>query len=223
MPLTQLWGDMVAVFVFGWVAAMIPGPDTAMILRNCLVFSRKDGFYTALGIFSGLCVHTVLALAGIGVLIARSLLLFTIVKWAGAAFLIYLGVRALLARHRASEDTAGSVPAGPWANVTARGAGMGGAAAFRLGFLTNVLNPKAPLYLLAAFTQVVHAGTPLPMLGVFGAEIALAALLWYVLLTSVLSHPRVRGPLSAAESWIERIAGTVFIALGLRLALARAQ
>jgi threonine/homoserine/homoserine lactone efflux protein len=100
---------------------------------------------------------------------------------------------------------------------------MGAIAAFRLGFLTNVLNPKAPLYLLAAFTQVVHAGTPLPMLAVFGAEIALAALLWYVLLTAVLSHPRVRGPLAAAGRWIERIAGAVFIALGVRLALARAQ
>jgi RhtB (resistance to homoserine/threonine) family protein len=221
--MAHLWGDVLAIFLFGWVAAMIPGPDTAMILRNCLVFSRRDGFYTALGICTGLCVHTVLALAGIGVLIARSLLLFTLLKWAGAAFLVYLGVHALLARRAPQPDAAEPAPEVGAVAPAARRAGMGAIAAFRLGFLTNVLNPKAPLYLLAAFTQVVHAGTPLPMLAVFGAEIALAALLWYVLLTAVLSHPRVRGPLAAARRWIERIAGAVFIALGVRLALARAQ
>jgi threonine/homoserine/homoserine lactone efflux protein len=193
---------------------MIPGPDTAMILRNCLVFSRRDGFFTALGICCGLCVHTTLALAGIGVLIAQSLLLFTVVKWIGAAFLVIMGTRALLSRrHAAAPDDA------PAAGLP----GMGGRAAFQLGFFTNVLNPKAPLYLLAAFTQVVHAGTPLPLLAVFGGEIALAALLWYVLLTAVLSHSRVRAPLAAAGHWIERAAGLVFIALGVRLALARAQ
>jgi threonine efflux protein len=216
-----LWSDLVAIFVFGWVAAMIPGPDTAMILRNCLLFSRRDGFFTALGICCGLCVHTALALAGIGLLIAQSLLLFTLVKWAGAAFLVVMGTRALLARRHAGAPATATTAAG-----TAREPlrpGLGGRAAFQLGFFTNVLNPKAPLYLLAAFTQVVHAGTPLPLLAVFGGEIALAALLWYVLLTAVLSHPRVRAPLAAAGHWIERAAGLVFIALGVRLALARAQ
>jgi threonine/homoserine/homoserine lactone efflux protein len=208
------WSDVFAVFAFGWVAAMVPGPDTAMILRNCLLFSRRDGFFTALGICAGLCVHTALALAGIGVLIAQSLPLFTLVKWAGAVFLVALGLRALRARRRAA-------PADPAAAAPAP-AGLGGAAAFRLGFLTNVLNPKAPLYLLAAFTQVVHADTPLPLLAGFGAEIALAALLWYVLLTAVLSHGRVRRSLAAAGHWIERAAGLVFIALGVRLALTRA-
>jgi threonine efflux protein len=219
MLTAHLWADWAAVAVFGWVAAMTPGPDTAMILRNCLVFSRRDGLCTALGIASGLCVHAALALVGIGVLIAQSLLLFTLVKWAGAAYLIWIGVRALRSRKghasaSAVEPAAGSGPPDP-------GRGLGAGAAFRLGFFCDLLNPKAPLLFLAAFTQIVHPGTPLGAQAVFGLTIAGTALVWYVLLTTFLAQDAVRGRLAAGAHWVERVAGGVFIALGVRLALSR--
>lgn len=216
MPLAHLWTDWAAIFAFGWVAAMIPGPDTAMILRNCLVFSRRDGFATALGIACGLCVHAGLALLGIAVLIAQSLLVFTVVKWAGAAYLVVLGVRALGARKAPPSET----DAEPAASPARRG--LGAVAAFRLGLLCNLLNPKAPLYMLAAFTQIVHPGTPVALQAVYGVTIAAAALGWYVLLTGFLARDAVRGRLAAGAHWVERIAGGVFIALGVRLALSRA-
>jgi len=214
VPIPHLWADWAAVFAFGWVAAMTPGPDTAMILRNCLVFSRRDGLLTAMGIATGICVHTALVLVGIGVLIAQSLLLFTVVKWAGAAYLIVLGARALRARPHAPAPSA--EPTHPRCAP-----GLGGSVAFRMGFFTNLLNPKAPLWLLAAFTQVVHPGTPPAALGLFGLTIAVAALAWYLLLTGLLARPAVQTRLAGVAHWIERAAGLVFIALGLRIALSR--
>jgi threonine efflux protein len=216
MPLApHLLTDWLAVLVFGWVAAMTPGPDTAMILRNCLVFSRRDGLFTALGIAAGLCVHAALVLVGVGVLIAQSLLLFTLIKWAGAAYLIVLGLRALSAR-RALPRAAGLATPAP------AGRGLGAGAAFRIALVCNLLNPKAPLLYLAAFTQIVHAGTPPAALALFGFTIAAAALLWYVLLTTLLTRPAVQRRLAAGAHWVERAAGAVFIALGVRLALSRA-
>lgn len=213
MFVPHLWSDWWAVFAFGWVAVMTPGPDTAMILRNSLVLSRRAGACTAAGIALGMCVHTALALLGIGVLIAQSLLLFTLVKWAGAAYLIVVGWRALSGARRMAVAGAGA-PAP---------AGLGAMTAFRLGLLTNLLNPKAPLLFLAVFTQIVYAGTPLEAQAAYGLTIAAIALGWYTLLTTVLTQRAVRARLASGLHWVERIAGGVFIALGVRLALTRAQ
>ncbi|HKI98923.1 MAG TPA: LysE family transporter [bacterium] len=215
MVTAHLWADWAAVFAFGWVAAMMPGPDTAMILRNCLVFSRRDGRFTAIGIATGMCVHATLALVGIGVLIAQSLLAFTIVKWVGAVYLIVIGLRSLRARRPPAAD-----PDQPHRPASQ---GLGAGTAFRLGLLTNLLNPKAPLLFLAAFTQIVHPGTPLGAQAVFGFTIAATALGWYILLTTFLAQDAVRGRLAAGAHWVERVAGGVFIALGVRLAFTHAR
>jgi threonine/homoserine/homoserine lactone efflux protein len=219
MLASYFWADWAAVFLFGLLAVMTPGPDTAMILRNSLVFSRRAGAFTALGIAAGCCMHTALVLVGIGVLIAQSLLLFTVVKWAGAIYLVAVGLRTLAVR-RGPAHASG---AGDASATASPGRTFGAAAAFRLGLLTNLLNPKAPLLYLALFTQVVHPGSQPAVQVLYGVTVAALALAWYSALTSFLGLPVVRARLAACGVWIERAAGAVFVALGVRLALTRAQ
>ena len=207
----DFYTNWLAVIVVGFLAVASPGPDFAITIRNSLVFSRRAGLFTALGIAMGLNFHIAYSLVGIGVLISQSVWLFNVVKWIGAAYLIWVGIGAIRAG-KTEFKTEEGVP-GP--QITAWGA-------WRVGFLTNLLNPKAPLFFLALYTQVIQPGTPLGAQSIYGFTILAEALVWFSLVALLVSHQAVRGRLIAVSHWVERIFGVAFIALGLKLALTRA-
>lgn len=202
--------EWLTVFVIGWFAVMSPGPDFAIVLRNSLGYSRRAGLFTALGIGGGLCIHTLWALVGVGVIIAGSEILFGLVKWLGAAYLVFVGLQAL----RAGK-------AGPEAARAASHRTMGAWRAARVGFLTNVLNPKVTLFFLALFTQVVRPDTPSAVQALYGGTIVAISLLWFSTVALVVTHRSVHARFAAVRHWVERAAGVAFIGLGLRLAFAR--
>ena len=146
-----------------------PGQDTFFILGRSLSGGRTAGIAAALGVSAGTVIHTIAAALGLSALLATSPFAFTAVKFAGAAYLLYIGVRALLTR---AKDLPGGTP---------RDDGEGGAnrqwSAFRQGVLTNLLNPKVALFFLALMPQLANV--------------------------------------------LNKVAGAVFIALGLKLATAR--
>ena len=199
------------VLVVGFLAVAAPGPDFAMTLRNSLVYSRRAGLLTALGISMGLTVHIGYTMIGAGVLVSSSALLFNVLKWLGAAYLIWVGFSAIRAGKSSPPETGGE---------TVRE--MSAFSAWRKGFLTNVLNPKAPLFFLALYTQVLDPQTPLFAQAIYGLTLMIEALLWFSLVALLVSHPRVRQGFMAITHWVERLIGVAFIALGLRLALSRA-
>lgn len=202
--------NWLTVFSLGMVAVMSPGPDFALTLRNSLVYSRKTGIYTALGITVGHIIHATYCLIGIGAIITRSIVIFNIIKWVGAAYLIYIGIKSLKAKRHQEES------------ITKEARNISNWAAFRIGLLGDVLNPKATLFFLALFTQIIHPATPLNMQVVYGGTIVVQALVWYTLVAVVISQNIVKIMFQSISHWIERITGAVLIGLGLRLAFAKA-
>src|SRR5882672_9150565 len=97
MNLSPEFLTLFGVFV---LAAVAPGPDFASVLRESVGYGRRAGIFTALGVGSAILVHVAYTVAGVGLIIAQSILIFTLVKWCGAAYLVYLGVRSLTARRR---------------------------------------------------------------------------------------------------------------------------
>ena len=210
-----------SVLLAGWVAVAVaalvvivsPGPNMAMTLRNSLTRSRKAGVNTAVGLALGDAVHVAYCLLGIAVVISQSILLFNVIKWAGAAYLIFIGIKSLRA---ARQDPT------PTDHSDATREPMGTFAAIRSGFLTSLLNPKVTLFFLALFTQVVQPETPLLAKAFYGLTVVLIELSWCTLVAVFVSTATVRRRFDALAHWIERATGVILIALGIRLALTRA-
>ncbi len=195
-----------------WLAVMSPGPDFAMVLRNSLLYSRRTGVLAAAGLAGGILLHVAYSLLGIGFLISQSVVLFNMIKILGAGYLIYIGVKSLLSKkeyvHRTKHSSLGDTNQKE----------LSDAAALRLGFLTNALNPKATLFFLALFTQVIDPGTPIGIKIIYGAEMSIATFLWFSIVALIMTHRRVNLAFAGIKHYLERIFGAILIALGLKVA-----
>lgn len=195
-----------------WLAVMSPGPDFAMVMRNSLVYSRRTGILAAVGLGLGILLHITYSLLGIGLLISKSILLFNTIKLLGAAYLIYIGVKSLLSK-KDVHPLEGDEP------IQAHNNDLTTFEAIRLGFLTNALNPKATLFFLALFTQVINPHTPLGIKMLYGSEMSLATVTWFAIVATVLTHRRVNQAFARIKHYLEKAFGAILIALGLKVAL----
>ncbi|PVB61900.1 LysE family transporter [Labrenzia sp. 011] len=198
--------ELLTVISLTVVAAVVPGPDFAVVLRNALIGGRLAGIMTALGIALALGVHVTYALAGIGLVVSQSIFLFNGLKLIGAAYLIFLGVT--MYRGASSEMPADGALAG-----------MAPLKALRWGFLTNVTNPKATLFALSVFLQVTAPGTPLWTQIGYGAIMAGGVFLWFVLVTLFFTLPTVRLRFMRAKVRIERSFGVLLTLFGIGIAV----
>jgi RhtB (resistance to homoserine/threonine) family protein len=204
----------VHLLVFIGVAAIVivvPGPDTAVVTKNVLVHGRRAALGTSLGVSAGLSVWTIAAAVGVASVLRASAVAFTVLKLLGALYLVWLGIQAW----RAAGDWHADEPADQVGSKAAMGA-FGG---FRQGFLSDLANPKIGIFFTSLLPQFVDSGRPdlLPFLAL-GAVFVLMTVLWlgaYCLVAAraaeTLQRPRVR-------SALDRVTGTVLIAIGLRLA-----
>lgn len=200
----------------GILLILTPGQDTFFILGRSLSAGRNAGIAAALGISAGSVVHTVLAALGLSALLATSPYAFTAVKFAGAAYLVYIGVRSIFSR-------ASGLPADAVTDA-ARQAARVHWVAFRQGVLTNLLNPKVALFFLALLPQFIDAGSGHKVLAfmTLGLSFVVMGTLWCVMLAIAAARLRglfLRRPSVAAV--LNRIAGAVFIGLGVKLATSR--
>ena len=189
-----------------------PGQDTFFILGRSLASGRAAGIAAALGITAGSIIHTFLAALGLSALLATSQYAFMAVKFAGAAYLIYIGVRALLTRD------AGLPGAECPISVDSRWS------AFRQGIVSNLLNPKVALFFLALMPQFIVANSSHKVAAflVLGLSFVALGVVWCLVLAIGAAGLRgafLRRPSMA--SMLNKVAGAMFIALGLRLATAR--
>jgi threonine/homoserine/homoserine lactone efflux protein len=189
-----------------------PGQVTFFILGRSLSGGRAAGIAAALGISTGTVVHTILAALGLSALLATSPYAFMAVKFAGAAYLVFIGVRALLTRTNGLPgDEAASSPGDR-------------TSAFRQGVLTNLLNPKVALFFLALMPQFIDAASTRKV-GAFlllGLTFVTLGLVWVVMLAVAAAELRgafLRRPSMA--NVLNKVAGAMFVALGLKLATAR--
>ncbi len=201
--------EFMTVALVHLLAVASPGPDFAVVVRESVAQGRRAGSWTALGVGCGIFVHVAYSLLGIGLIVSQSIVLFNLFKWLAAAYLVYLGWRALRARPMSLEAIDG-------ANApVARSAWR----AFVIGFVTNGLNPKATLFFLSLFTVVISPDTPLLVQAGYGLYLAGATALWFLLVAWLFSRGRVRAGFARLGHWFDRLTGAVLIGLGARLAL----
>ncbi|WP_255684225.1 MULTISPECIES: LysE family transporter [unclassified Xanthobacter] len=198
---------LMAVFA---VAAVAPGPDFAMVVRQSVVHGRRAGLFASFGIGTALLLHASYTLAGLGLLVSHSLLAFSVLKWVGAAYLVYVGFKTWSAAAGGSPEVA-----------AASAPGLSPGRSFALGFLTNALNPKAVLFFLSLFGTVVSAETPLVIQAGYALSMAGLLIGWYTLVTFFFTGRAVRDGLARFGRWFNRITGALLIGLGIRLALQR--
>lgn len=202
-------GANLAFFVAASLVLIVtPGPDMLYVIARGIAQGRATAIVASLGISSGLLVHVTLAAFGLSVLLSRSLVAFLVVKYIGAAYLLYLGVRTLLSK-------GGPLLPGSLSPVRP-------AVAYRQGFLSNVLNPKAALFVQAFLPQFVVPGR-----GNTAAQVMLLGLLLIVMglafhILVAFGAGRLGGWLRRqprVNAWLRWLTGGTFIGLGLRLAL----
>ena len=192
----------------GILLNLTPGQDTMFIIGRSITDGRRAGITAALGISTGALVHTLMAAIGLSAILATSTVAFTVVKLAGAAYLVYLGVKLLMAKE-------------PGAVMDAAPARS---SAYLQGVLTNILNPKVALFFLAFLPQFIDAGAPSkPLAFLFlGATFVATGTAWCLVLALAAAKLRgffLRNP--TVRTAVDRITGAVFIGMGIRLAWAR--
>ena len=192
--------------VLGFV--FIPGPATLLTVARATSSGTRVGIATGAGVAAGDVFHTVMAMVGISAIIATSATLFSIVKYIGAAYLVYLGIRAIIDR----------TPANPTAGALAISAGK----AFRQAVLTEVLNPKTALFFLAFLPQFVRPENGSVMLQLMTLGIIFVLLGLFSTVVFAVSAGRLgtflrRNP--SVVKWQGKVVGGIYCALGVRLAL----
>ncbi|MDG9882828.1 LysE family transporter [Pseudomonas putida CSV86] len=201
------WAEFLTVALIHLLAVASPGPDFAVVVRESVTHGRRAGTWTAFGVGTAIFLHVGYSLLGIGLIVSQSIMLFNALKWAAAAYLVYIGFKALRARPAA----AGEAVQVSTVERTPR-------AAWIAGFMTNGLNPKATLFFLSLFTVVIDPHTPLLVQAGYGVYLALATGLWFCLVAMLFSQARVRATFARMGHWFDRAMGAVLIALGIRIA-----
>jgi RhtB (resistance to homoserine/threonine) family protein len=208
--MTFPWLEFAALMLAFGINAVIPGADFAMVLRQSIAHGRRAALFTSAGIATSILVHGSYTLLGIGVIVGQSLMAFNIIKWVGAAYLVWLAIAAL--RSPAPQ---------PPAESDLAGARRGDFAAFALGFLTNLLNPKAVLFFLALFTSLVSAHTGGDIKVFYVACMSIMLFAWFALVSVFFTTPSVRQGFFRFGRWFNRVTGITFIVLAVRVALAQ--
>jgi len=204
--------EIVAVAVITLLATISPGPDFAMVTRNSYRYGRRAGVLAACGIAAGVQIHVCYTMFGVGVLIAEVPQLFFAIKIAGAAYLVYVGWKTFSNRTQLAL-AADTSPAHEVQLVS-------GLAAFKSGFLTNVLNPKTTLFVVSTFTQIVQPHTSVAMQFGYGLFMSLVHLVWFAALALFFSQPELRARILKRQLLADKVTGVVLMALGISLAFA---
>ena len=201
---------LAAYVVAAGLLTLTPGLDTALVLRTAAVEGPRRAAFAAMGINIGCLIWGALVALGLGALLAASTLAFTVLKWAGAAYLVWLGLNLILSPRDRFEVSAGKT------------SGDGDLTWMRRGLLTNVLNPKVGVFYVSFLPQFlpdgVQAGPFIFLLAVIHVVLGSA---WSAVL--IMGTRPIAGILqrAAVVRWLDRLTGGVFLAFGLRLAMER--
>jgi threonine/homoserine/homoserine lactone efflux protein len=189
-----------------WLAVISPGADFAMISRLSAVQGRRSGIMAAAGIATGCWLHVVYAIFGLALVERLFPQALVVMRIAGAAYLVYLGISMVLARPAANADGA----------PVARGSD---GRAFVTGLLTNGLNPKTSMFVVSLYAQAIGPATPIGAQIGYGAFISLSHLLWFGAVAVFLSRPKIRAGVLANQRVANYAIGAILILLGVALAL----
>lgn len=200
--------QLLAFIGIATLLTITPGPDFALVMRVVFGQGRVPASFTSLGVVSGHLLWGVASALGVAAILSASATLYMVLRLGGAAYLIWLGVHALIAPHRvAREET--SIP--PLTNK---------AGAYRQGLINNLLNPKIGAFYTTFLPQFISPGQPAFLTSLMLAAIfALIVALWLTICIVVLVQARKFFQRSSVRLVLERLTGVVLVGLGIRLAL----
>ena len=202
------WGEFFTIAIAHLFAVASPGPDFAVVTRQCITCGTKAGIWTSLGVGFGILLHVTYCIFGVALLISQSSFLFNAMKYLAGAYLIYLGAQSVRAFIESAKP--------PYVeHVTSEHSVR---KAFMLGFLTNGLNPKATLFFLALFTVVIGEDTPTMVQVLYGLYLATATFIWFSLLSKLFGITIVRSRLLIMGKWFDLGMGIVLILVALQIA-----
>ncbi len=195
---------IIGVFSIG---AISPGPDFAIVLRQSITQGRKSAIFTSLGISLAILIHGAYTILGLGIIISQSLFLFTMIKYAGVGYLLFLGISALLA------------PAPRQLNEPEKSTqSLNALKSFSIGFLTNLLNPKAMLFFISLFTIIVSVDTLNIHKLFYVISMSVILFIWFLLVSLFFTTEKVRNGFYRIGKWFNRITGLTLIFLAIRMA-----
>jgi threonine/homoserine/homoserine lactone efflux protein len=196
---------MAAFVISAFVLAMLPGPATALLIRETVSGNRRRVIGVLGGMEVGIFAWAVLSGLGVAALVAASALAYTILRAVGAAVLVVLGIQTLLYTRSRRTDRPK-----PMLRLTG----------FRGGVLTNLANPKAAVFAFSFYPQFIpHGANPLLTSTILGLIHVGVDLCWYTFLAAVVDRAKELFTRSGFKRWLERVVGAVLVALGLRLAI----
>ena len=194
------------------IAVMSPGPAFALTLRNAIAYNRRIALLSCLGLGVGLSVHVGMVLFGFATILSQSVFLFNFIKYAGAAYLIYIGFKALRAKKQDQTNKTMSKAKTCISNIEG----------FKSGFFTNLLNPKIIVFFTAVYAQFISPEAPWYVLVLYGITSVMLEIIWFSIVSIILTDARIKRRFMGVAHWIERACGGLLIALGVKLALSKA-
>ena len=203
------WAEFLTIAVAHLFAVASPGPDFAVVTRQCVRGGTRAGLWTSLGVGTGILLHVAYCILGVAFFLSQSPALFTSMKFISAAYLFSIGIKSFRVSFQKTADE----------SKTPNDVSLEPGKAFILGFLTNGLNPNATLFFLALFTVVIDATTPVSIQIIYGIYLAVATFAWFALLSKVLGRQSVRDFVLRSGVWFERAMGTVLIFLAVQIAV----
>jgi threonine/homoserine/homoserine lactone efflux protein len=204
--------DLTVFIVAGLLLNIMPGPDSLLIMTRSATQGWRAGVAASLGIGTGTLVHVLAAAIGLSAVLATSATAFAVVKYIGAAYILYMAIGLLRSKKRDALAAPAALPPLPYREI------------FAQGFLTNVLNPKVAIFFLAFVPQFIDgdaANKPLAFI-VLGAIFDLNGMLWcnFLAVFTATASARIKlNPLAAL--WLNRVTGSLFVWLGIKLALSK--
>lgn len=200
------FSNFYAITAFILIGIISPGPDFLLITRNSLLFPKKAAIFSALGVSAGTIIHTIYSIIGLGLIISKSLILFSFVKYLGAIYLFYIAFKSFRPHSSQKDSSCKNIKS----NVSFT-------QAFMTGFLTNVTNPKAILFYLSLFTLVIRPTTPVPIKMFYGLEVFSLAFIWFSFVVLLFSCHLIASKLQKLQNHVEKFIKFAFVAFGLKL------
>jgi len=200
----HLWLSFVAICIMG---ALSPGPSLAIVIKNTLAGGTPQGYATAISHGLGVALYAAITATGIAVVIVQSPLIFSIIQYSGAVFLLYLGIKSLLSKKVNQVFSDDGVPENELVN------------GWRDGFLIAFLNPKLAIFFLALFSQFLTGDASSEQKIIMTATVGSIDALWYCLVTFTLSRGNIINKLRTNSHVIDKVTGSFLILLAARVVI----
>ena len=203
--MNDLYLQFISIATIHLFAVMSPGPDFIIIVRQSISSGRRSALMASLGIGIGILMHVTLCIFGLGMIIKESDLLFKVIQIIGSLYLVYLGIISIK-----SKDSSTKSKYNDEFNFNAF-------QSFKLGFLTNVLNPKATLFFLSLYILIISNNTPFQFQILFGLWMSFATGLWFAFLSLILTNKSILAKIEFMSTKIQRLTGVILIIFAIKL------